>query len=217
MKIILIGNGNMGKILQALAKDQIVKVIENFKYNTLNDNVNADVIIDFSNRENIKYIYEYAKRNKIKVVIATTNLKNEDYELLYDLANYVPVMVDSNYSSGITIIKKILNDNISLLKNFDISIIEKHHKYKKDSPSGTAKSIEKIIKKETSNYNIVSLRSGTLRGEHDINFYGDDEYIEIKHFAQSRKIYALGALEAAKWLMCKDKGLFTYADCLFSE
>ena len=70
--------------------------------------VNADVIIDFSNRENIKYIYEYAKRNKIKVVIATTNLKNEDYELLYDLANYVPVMVDSNYSSGITIIKKIL-------------------------------------------------------------------------------------------------------------
>ena len=62
MKIILIGNGNMGKILQVLAKDQIVKVIENFKYNTLNDNVNADVIIDFSNRENIKYIYEYAKR-----------------------------------------------------------------------------------------------------------------------------------------------------------
>ena len=83
-------------------------------------------VLDFESDFN-----KYKVSNKIKVVIATTNLKNEDYELLYDLANYVPVMVDSNYSSGITIIKKILNDNISLLKNFDISIIEKHHKYKK--------------------------------------------------------------------------------------
>lgn len=217
MKIILIGNGNMGRIVKSVAKEQIIKVIENFKYNTIEENLNCDVIIDFSHRENLKSICKYAKEKKCKVVIATTNLNDEDYNLINELANYTSVIVDSNFSYGILLLKKIIKENLLQIKNYDIQIVEKHHKYKKDSPSGTAKSIGEILNKENIKYNTSSIRGGTLRGEHEIILYGDEEYIEIKHFALSRKIYALGALEAAKWLMCKEKGLFSFEDCIFSE
>lgn len=215
MKIALIGKGKMGNELINLANDQIVAVIENFKYNFLEDNLDIDVIIDFSNRENLKYIYDYAKRNKTKVVIATTNLNELDLKLIKDLANYTAVMLDSNYSKGINIIKKIINDNMYLLNNYDINIIEKHHKDKLDSPSGTAKSIENIFNNEKIKYNTISIRGGNINGEHEVLFLGDNEYIEIKHVSLSRKIYALGALEAARWIMCKEKGLFSYSDCIF--
>ena len=217
MKILLVGNGNMGKIIQSIAKEQIVKVVENFRYNTVENNIGVDVIIDFSHRENIKYIYEYAKENKCKVVIATTNLNSEDYKLINELSEITPVMLDANYSYGIVLLNKIINDNIEYLKNYDKTLIEKHHKYKKDAPSGTSKTIQNIFKNNNSGLNIVSIRGGTVRGEHTLSFYGDEEILEIKHTAQSRKIYALGALEAAKWLMCKEKGLFSYKDCIFNE
>lgn len=217
MRIALIGNGNMGKLMQLIAKKQIVKVIENFKYCSLEDNLNIDVLIDFSHRDNLSYICSYALRNKCKVVIATTNLNNDDYNLLEELSESVPVMVDSNYSYGILILRKIINENIEYLNNYDIQILEKHHKYKKDSPSGTAKGIEMILDGKGKKYNTAFIRGGTIRGEHIVSFFGDDEYIEIKHVSQSRKIYALGALEAAKWLMCKEKGLFSYQDCIFEK
>ena len=215
MKIALICKGKMGNELINLANDQIVAVIENFKYNFLEDNLNIDVIIDFSNRENLKYIYEYAKRNKTKVVIATTNLNEIDLNLIKDLANYTAVMLDSNYSKGINIIKKIINDNLYLLNNYDINIIEKHHKDKLDAPSGTAKSLENIFNNEKIKYTTNSIRGGNINGEHEVLFLGDNEYIEIKHVSLSRKIYALGTLEAARWIMCKEKGLFSYSDCIF--
>ena len=74
-----------------------------------------------------------------------------------------------------------------------------------------------ILDAKGKKYNTAFIRGGTIRGEHIVSFFGDDEYIEIKHVSQSRKIYALGALEAAKWLMCKEKGLFSYQDCIFEK
>ena len=82
MRLAVIGNGNMGRILQSIASSEIVAVIENFEYQVLNDELNIDVIIDFSHRDNLKYIYDYALRHKCKVVIATTNLNDEDKELI---------------------------------------------------------------------------------------------------------------------------------------
>jgi len=217
MRIALIGNGNMGKIVYSIAKDQIIKIIDDFTNNKLEDNLNIDVIIDFSNRENIKYIYDYVKRNMCKVVIATTNLTNEDFSLLLELANITAVLYDSNFSYGITMLKKILKDNIELFKNYDVELIERHHKYKKDAPSGTMKSFESIFKDKKIKYNTSVIRAGTIRGEHEVIFYGDDEYIEIKHTALSRKIFAIGALDSAKWLMNKEKGLFSYEDYIFDK
>ena len=214
MKILLIGNGKMGRELISIAKDQIVQVIESFKYNYIKVN-NIDVIIDFSNRENLKYIYEYAKNNKVKVVFGTTGFTKEDLDLIKDLSNYTAVMLDSNYSKGITLLKDIINSNINNIKNYDISLLEKHHKYKKDNISGTLINFEDILKNNNIKYSLNSIRGGTIRGEHEILLLGEEEYIEIKHVALSRKIYALGALEASRWLMCKEKGLFSYSDCKF--
>ena len=112
--------------------------------------------------------------------------------------------------------EKIIKENIQHFKEYDIELNEKHHKYKKDSPSGTLKSIKKILPSNIK-YQVNSSRVGTLRGEHTISIYGDEEYLEIKHTAQSRKIYAIGALKAARWLMCRKKGLFSYEDCIFKE
>ncbi len=217
MKIVIVGNGKMGKILSIVAKEQVVKIIENFEYDILEDNLDFDVLIDFSNRNNLKYIYEYCLKNKKRAVIATTNLKEEDYLLINKLAEEVAILVDSNFSYGITLLKKILNDNLKYFNNYDISLIETHHKYKKDAPSGTAKSIEELFKINNLKYDTISLRKGTVNGEHQVIFYGEDEYIEIKHTASSRKIYAHGALEAARWLLCKERGLFSYLDCLLKK
>jgi 4-hydroxy-tetrahydrodipicolinate reductase len=74
---------------------------------------------------------------------------------------------------------------------------------------------ENILKNNNIPYTLNSIRGGTIRGEHGILLLGEEEYIEIKHVALSRKIYALGALEASRWLMCKEKGLFSYSDCKF--
>ena len=214
MNIALIGNGNMGSIIKSIASSQIVITIENFEYQSIDENLNIDVIIDFSHHNNIKYIVDYALKHKCKVVIATTNLKDSDYTLLKELSNHTAVMIDSNFSFGIYLLKRIISQNINTIKNYDIELNEVHHKYKKDSPSGTMLSIEKILQNNNIKYNVHAIRAGTVRGEHKITLYGDDEYIEIKHVALSRKTYALGALVAAKWLLCKEKGLFSYKDCL---
>ena len=215
MNIALVGFGNMGKIIYSLAKNNIIKIIKDFKNETLDDNLKIDVIIDFSNRENIKSIYDYSIKNKCKVLIGTTNLIEEDYELLLDLANYTAVMIDSNFSKGIALMKKIIKENIELFNEYDIELIDVHHKYKKDAPSGTMKSIIELMKNRQ--HNVTSLRVGTIRGEHEVIFYGDDEYIRIKHTALSRKIFANGALEGAKWLLNKEKGLFSYEDYIFNK
>ena len=86
---------------------------------------------------------------------------------------------------------------------------------KYDEPSGTMKNIIELMKDKK--YNVTSLRVGTIRGEHEVIFYGDDEYIRIKHTALSRKIFANGALESAKWLLIKEKGLFSYEDYIFNK
>ena len=214
MNILLIGKGKMGRELISIAKENIVQVIENFKYNYIKEN-NIDIIIDFSNRENLKYIYEYAKNNNTKVVFGTTGFTDEDLDLIKDLSNYTAVMLDSNYSKGITFLKDIVKSNINKIKEYDISLIEKHHKYKKDNISGTIKNFEDILKNNNLKYSLNTIRGGTIRGEHELLLLGEEEYIEIKHVALSRKIYALGALEASRWLMCKEKGLFSYSDCKF--
>lgn len=215
MNIMLVGYGNIGKIIYSLAKNDIVKIVNNFKEEPIIENLNIDIIIDFSNRENIKYICEYANKYNCKVLIGTTGLTINDYNLLKELSTRVAVMIDSNYSKGISILKKIIKENIYLLKDYDIELIDVHHKYKKDVPSGTMKSIESII--NDNKYNVTSIRAGTIRGEHEVLFFGDDEYISIKHIALSRKIFAFGAIESAKWLLNKEKGLFSYEDYIFDK
>ena len=158
MNVLLVGQGNMGKILYSLLKDEVVLATNNFNDIDFNDNINIDVITDFSNRENIPNIIKYSEIKKCKVIIATTNLNEEDYNELKELSNKTAVMIDSNYSYGIYILKKIIKENILLFKDYDIELIDIHHKYKLDAPSGTMKSIESIFKDNELEYTVDVIR-----------------------------------------------------------
>ncbi len=194
----------------------------------------ADVIVDFSNVGFLPDILDFAVKNKKPIVIATTGLGEEENKKIEEAAQVIPVLVSSNMSLGINTLLKFLKPISNALGDgYDIEIIEKHHNRKKDAPSGTALSLAESLlegnryieigrnpssgvrKKEE--IGIQSLRGGTIPGEHSVIFAGDDEIVEIKHTALSRKIFANGAIEAAKFLSHQEPGLYEYAEVLEDE
>jgi 4-hydroxy-tetrahydrodipicolinate reductase len=138
-------------------------------------------------------------------------------------------------SLGVAVLNKIVSLVSSSLENFDIEIVEQHHRYKKDAPSGTALTLAKsaadargldIDKVRVSGRNgdigerkkdeiaVMALRGGDIVGRHTVGFYNDGEFLELNHTATSRDTFAKGAIKAAKWVVKQDKGLYSINDCL---
>ncbi|WP_312092504.1 4-hydroxy-tetrahydrodipicolinate reductase [Aminipila sp.] len=226
MNIAIVGKGAMGKVLEELAEKKAeincVGIIEPLKGEKLNDiDEKIDVIIDFSNPGNLNMIEEFARENACGVVIATTGFSEKQRQQILELSQRVPVVKAANFSLGIAVMKRILKQiTPSLKENFDIEIIEKHHNKKLDSPSGTAKMLAEVINPEREfeqiygregngkrgkEIGIHAVRGGTIAGEHTVLFAGEDEVLEIKHTAASKKIFASGALRAAEFLFEKIK------------
>lgn len=206
-------------------------------YTSFSDEIpKADVIIDFSHYSTTPALLEYCTKSKTPVVLATTGLDDTTYELINIAAEIIPVFQSFNMSLGINILAEAIKTIVPQIEdNFNIEIIEKHHNKKVDSPSGTAlflaDSINEacIVKKnyvfgrhskndtcEITDLGIHAIRGGTIPGEHTIIFAGNDEIIEIKHTALSKRIFATGALKAAKFIAKSEKGLYNMSD-LFSE
>lgn len=206
---------------------------ENAKFPTftnINDcNMSADVIIDFSTALAVPNLIEYCKSKKMPLVICTTGLSSDTLELIQSASNEIPIFKSANMSVGINLIANILNRISPLLfdNNFDIEIIEKHHNQKIDSPSGTAflladsinSSMENKLsyvydrtkemkKRDKNEIGISAIRGGTIVGEHSVIFAGKDEVIELSHFAYSKEVFAVGAVNAAKFLAKKSAGLY---------
>lgn len=221
MNIAIIGKGAMGKLLKELIdkKDGLkcVGIIEPLGGEKLNDiKESIHVIIDFSNPANLNMIEEFARENGCGVVIATTGFSEKQRQQILELSKKVPVVKAANFSLGITVMKKMLTQITPILKdNFDIEIIEKHHNKKLDSPSGTAKMLAEAMNpkgefdqvygrkgdgKRGKEIGIHAVRGGTIAGEHTVVFAGEDELLEIKHTAASKKIFALGAIKAAEFI-----------------
>lgn len=198
-------------------------------YTNLDDCKEAvDVIIDFSHFKAFPTIFAYASTHKIPIVIATTGLSDDDLEAINHGANTFPVFKTANMSIGINLIAKILKEMAGPLENgFDIEIIEKHHNKKIDAPSGTALLLADAIneglenkkdytygrygrdaKRSENEMGIHAIRGGTIPGEHTVMFAGNDEIIEIKHMALSKKVFAEGAVRAAQYLVTKETGLY---------
>ena len=188
----------------------------------------ADVIIDFSHFSAFRSIFDYAVDKKIPIVIATTGLTDEDSAAIAEGAKVIPVFKTANMSLGVNVIAKVLKDISETLKAYDVEIIEKHHHRKVDAPSGTAILLADAVndglsekreytygrhgrdaKRGVSEIGIHAVRAGTIAGEHTVLYAGDDELIEIKHTALSRKIFANGALTAARFLADQKPGLYT--------
>lgn len=237
MKIVLIGYGAMNQRVARLAEEkghQIEGVIvpnssKSYPYPTyqrISDVKDADVAIDFSNPELLLPLLN--DEFNLPLVIATTGEKEKIIAKLKELSNEMPVFFSANMSYGVHALTKILEAAVPLLQDFDIELTEAHHNKKVDAPSGTLVKlydvIESLREKTTPVYDrheinekrsqdeigIHSIRGGTIVGEHDVLFAGTDETIEITHRAQSKDIFANGAIGAAEKLINKSNAFYTF-------
>lgn len=189
----------------------------------------ADVIIDFSTAKAVDDILNYAVEKKLPIVICTTGLSEQTLNNINEASKVIPVFKSANMSIGINLISNLIKKAAFVLneEGFDIEIIEKHHNQKIDSPSGTSLLLADSINEEKNNkYNyiydrtnirekrtsneigILSMRGGTIVGEHSVIFAGKDEIIEFKHTALSKDIFAVGAVKAAKYIIGKTPGIY---------
>ena len=203
MFLIIVGNGAMGKMVELCAKEDgcfdEIMLIE--PLTDLWPDKKADLIIDFSHPEAIKGIYEYCRNvgGNIPVVIGTTGQSEGEESIILLLEKICPVLRKSNFSKGVDVMAKLVDLCHDLIPESDIALEEIHHTKKIDMPSGTAKTLCDILDKD---YNqVASIRMGTVPGKHTVYFALDDEVIEITHTAYSKKIFAIGAIEAGKKAM----------------
>lgn len=241
-------NGRMGRVITGLVKDdaaiEIVAGIDRYT-GVANDypvfesiekcDVEADVIIDFSNASAVDGLLDYCVEKQIPVVLCSTGLSEEQLAKVEESAKKVAVLKSANMSLGINLLMKLLKDATKVLSpaGYDIEIVEKHHNQKLDAPSGTAialadsinesmdQSFEYIYdrskerkKRDAKEIGISAVRGGTIVGEHEVIFAGMDEVIEFKHTAYSRGVFGKGAVEAAKYLAGKPAGRYDMSDVI---
>lgn len=192
-----------------------------------------DVIIDFSIPEATFKVLEYAKQNKVPVVIATTGFTKEEENEIKEISKEVAIFRSSNMSVDINLMCKIVSEVAKKLTGTDIEIIETHHNRKIDSPSGTALMLADSINQALNNKMVYefdrhskkqrrqkneigfsSIRGGNIVGEHTVQFLGENETFEIKHTSYSSTVYAEGAIKAAKFLANKQNGLYNMNDII---
>ena len=141
-----------------------------------------------------------------------TGTEAKHIELLQDASKYIPVLFAPNTSLGIVVLRKLIVLAAEALgPDYDINILDVHHRHKKDSPSGTALMLKESF--ESSRYvECTSLRAGGIFGDHSVTFAGENEVLKIEHRALNRGLFAQGALQAAMWLHGKKPGLYTMED-----
>lgn len=191
----------------------------------------CDCIIDFSHHSMVPAVGQYARKNQIPVLFGATGLTPEELDDIEDLAQSVPVLQSSNMSLGIQVLK-LLSEKASRIlgKLYDIEIIEKHHNKKKDAPSGTALLLYEAVKQAQSaavygrhgadalrqpqEIGLHAIRGGGLPGEHEVSFYGAYDELSLTHRVRDRKVFAIGALQAARYLHTKKSGRYDTYDMI---
>ena len=192
-----------------------------------------DVIIDFSIPVATFVILEYAKKNNVPVVIATTGFTGEEEKKIIEYSKYIPIFKSANMSYSINMFQHILREIAPKLSDTDIEIIETHHNRKIDSPSGTAQMLADTIndalgggyvceydrhskheKRSKNEIGMTSIRGGNIVGEHTVKFFGEYETFEITHTSYSRNVFAEGAIKAAEFLVGKENGFFNMDDLI---
>ncbi len=249
VRIIMHGcNGRMGQTISRLAKEdndvEIVAGIDPFE-GIVNDypvfknikecDVEADAVIDFASAQAVDGLLDYCIEKKVPVCLCTTGLSAQQLQRVEEASKSIAVLKSANMSVGVNLLIKILKDNAKVLSDagFDIEIVEKHHKMKKDAPSGTALALADTINESLDNkytyvydrtgrsearreneIGISAVRGGTIVGIHDVIFAGEVEVITLNHTAYSRAIFAKGALTAAKFLAGKEAGYYDMQDVI---
>ena len=197
--------------------------------------VKADVIIDFASAKAIDNLLDFSAANNVPVVVCTTGLSEEQIARIHETSKKVAVLKSANMSLGINTLFKLLAEAAKVFNpaGFDVEIVEKHHNQKIDAPSGTALALadavkdalpegyyykydrsQERVKRDPKEIGISAVRGGTIVGEHEVIFAGEDEVIEFKHTAYSKAVFAKGAIEAAKFLAGKEAGMYDMGDVI---
>ena len=200
---------------------------------TLGD-TDCDALIDFSLPEGFRKALAACVERKLPIVVGTTGLTAEDQAALNDAAKAIPVLQATNFSLVVNVLWKLAGEAARLLEGYDIEVLEAHHRFKQDAPSGTALTLANVLCEATGrdpdealvfarhgdmprnpdDITVQTLRIGDDPGQHTAYFAGIGERLEIKHVSTSRDSYALGALRAAAWLAGKGPGRYDMRDVL---
>ena len=251
-KVIMNGcNGKMGQCITGICKDdpeiQIVAGIDVYDgiendypvFSSVTEcDVEADVIIDFSNAAAVDELLNFCETKEMPVVLCTTGLSEEQLARVSKVSQSTAVLKSANMSLGVNTLMELLRKAALVFApaGFDMEIVEKHHNLKVDAPSGTALALADAMndalendytykydrsterkKRDKYEIGISAVRGGTIVGEHEVIFAGQDEVIEFKHTAYSKAVFAKGAVEAAKFLHGKPAGFYDMADVIAAK
>lgn len=192
----------------------------------------ADVVIDSSAPQALDGILNYCVKNGVPAVLCTTGYDDDQLRAIDEAAKKVALFRSGNMSVGIALLRALARKAASVLgEGFDVEIVEAHHNRKKDAPSGTALMLYDAVKdaydqpkqavygrhgrdskRQTGEIGIHALRGGTVTGEHEVCFFGPSERIKLSHSAESRSVFASGALRAAAFLVGREPGLYSMDD-----
>ena len=249
IKVMMHGcNGAMGQVISEIIEESESAVMAagvDFKddghnpypvFKNLEDcNVDVDVIIDFSSSKATDRLLSYVAEKQIPLVLCTTGLSEEQLKKVEETSKKTAILRSANMSLGVNILLKLVNTAAKVLADadFDIDIVEKHHKLKVDAPSGTALALadavnealhneydyvydrsQRRIKRPKKEIGISAVRGGTIVGQHDVIFAGQDEVIEFHHTAYSKAIFGKGAVSAAIYLAGKPAGMYDMSDVI---
>ncbi len=196
----------------------------------------SDIVVDFTNTEATLEHLEICTKHKKAMVIGTTGFSNAQVIQIENAANSIPIVLSPNMALGVNLLFELVRKVSGILDDqYDIEIIETHHRYKKDAPSGTAKKIAEIIAREKNielekvatygrsgnaaerkkgEIGIHAVRAGNISGEHTVMFNSSGERLEITHKAYSKDAFAQGTVKAIYFIISKQKGLFSMKEVL---
>src|SRR5437588_636695 len=234
LRVALVGAaGRMGRTIIAVADSESVEIISKLDLGDQIVSAGADVLVDFSQPEAANAVCEAGLKTNTPVVIGTTGHSAEQRKAIESAAKKIPIVFASNFSIGINALFWLTEQATRVLgDDFDLEIVEMHHRLKKDAPSGTAKTLGEILQRERkttqvrhgregmlgerdpSEIGIHAIRGGDVVGEHTVIFAGSGERLELTHRAASRETFARGALRAAHWVKGKSPGLYDMRDVL---
>jgi 4-hydroxy-tetrahydrodipicolinate reductase len=202
--------------------------------NDINE-LDADVLIDFTTADAAVENIRVAAEKGVRLVVGTTGFSEEQKKKIEKFCERIPAVISPNFSVGVNVFWKIVEFASQYLYNSDVEIVEIHHRFKRDSPSGTAIKAAEIIREvlrskgkdlnlkfsreglspRQNEIGVFGVRGGDVVGEHTVFFFGEGERIEITHRAMNRECFASGAILAAKWIMDVERaGVYTMSDVL---
>ena len=234
MRLAVIGNGRMGRMIESVCGDafEIAGFVGPGDYAHPDEMEGIQGIIDFSYPGNLQMVLESALKRRLPLIIGTTGLTEKQGDAIRAASDRIPIVWANNFSTGVTVLVRLARMAAQALsEDFDIEITETHHRMKEDAPSGTAKMLLSAVDphgegrgvhgregrpgKRGREIGMHALRGGTAAGMHCVYFLGELEEIELRHRADSREIFARGALRAAAFAEKAEPGLYDMEDVLF--